>query len=232
MNASTRLRLPLKGALRYAAPLEPTGWVLVLQATIQNALIAALRSVGNEFKANRLAYLSLTAKNEVLLCGAVSRQLHEHFADRRDVQIRREWWCGANNAYFDIAILRCGEPLALIEAKAAMSFDLATNGKRLYPSKDVLRDIGRLRNVDFDGGRYVMTFFTHHYQVPGREHDSALPYVDGLRRHGVIDRASINDGFHRLHEKLEGPPVLDRGEIAAGTAFGVEVSVLYWLMAA
>ena len=59
--------------------------------TVTEALTASLRRLGDEFKPNRLAYLSLTSKNERLLCGSLARLLHETHEDEPAIQIRREW---------------------------------------------------------------------------------------------------------------------------------------------
>ena len=195
------------------------------------ALAASLLGLESEFTANWLAYQSLTAKNETLLCGALAGCLHRTFEGLDDTQVRREWWNYASNGYFDIAVLRDGDPVALVEAKAAMSFDLVKAGTQVFPTKDMLKDIAKLRGVEFDGERYVVLFVTHPYQVPRRKWDPALPYIDGIRRHGAIDMGKIEQGFARLRESTGSLPVLARGRIAAGNAFGVDVVVLYWLLA-
>ena len=51
----------------------------------------------------------------------------------------------------DIAILQSGKPVALIEAKAAMSFDLVKGGKQPFSIKAVLNDIEKLRGIEFVG---------------------------------------------------------------------------------
>ena len=103
--------------------------------------------------------------------------------------------------------------------------------ERFYPSKEVLHDIDKLRRVEFECERYVLPFFTYLHQVPRHEHDVAMPYIDGIRKHGVIDKSSINDGFGRFMKATGNLSVLGHGEIQAGKAFDVDVSVFYWLMA-
>ena len=83
------------------------------------------------------------------MCGALARRLHETYADEPATQIRREW----NNRQFDIAVLRHGTPMALIEAKAAMSFDLLKGGNQPFPIKPVLKDIEKLRRIEFESER-------------------------------------------------------------------------------
>ena len=106
---------------------------------VQDALTASLRHLGDEFRANELAYLSLTSKNEREMCNALAWLLHEWFRDDTDFQVAREW------RRHDIAVLHRHEPAALIEAKAAMSFNLVEG--KLYPSKEVVRDIAGGSNL-------------------------------------------------------------------------------------
>ena len=147
----------------------------------------------------RLAYLSLTSKNERLLCGSLARLLHEMHEDEPAIQIRREW----GRRQCDLAVLRYGEPMALIEAKAAMSFRLGGARKTIFSIPQVQSDINKLREIEFEGGRYALLFVTHNHQVPNPEYDPAMPYADTRRRCGVIDEKSIEKGFERFHGASE-----------------------------
>ena len=199
---------------------------------MNEVLKASLRHLGDEFKRNNLAYLSLTSKNERLLCGALAFRLHEAFANDSATMVVREWRIpvGSNRKLIDIAVLRHGKPLTLIEAKAAMSFDLVKGGTNRFPVKEVQMDINRLKAIEFAGESYVLLFLTHNHQTPRNEHDAAMPYYEGMRRHGVIDEAGIDDGFARFRKAVGDLPVHAHGEILAGNAFGVDVSVFYWLL--
>ena len=189
-------------------------------------LAEALRDLGGEFKPNRLAYLSLMTKNEREMCNALAWRLHERLAGDADAQVVREW------RRHDIAVLRRHNPVAPIEAKAAMAFDLVAGGARAYPSREVLRDIRKLRDAEPNcEHRYVLPFFTHVHRMPRHEHDAAMPYISGIRKHGTIDRAALDRGFERFRQAVGGLAVVAAGEVPAGNAFGVDVSVLYWLLA-
>lgn len=189
-------------------------------------LSEALRHLGDEFRPNRLAYWSLTSKNEREMCNALAWRLNERLADDADLHVAREW------KRRDIAVLRGGNPVAPVEAKAAMAFNLVQKGPRIYPSKDVLEDIEKLRKDEW-GCRecYVLPFFTHVYQMPRREFDAVMPYISDIRKHGVIRKEELADGFERFHRKVGALTVVAAGEIPAGRAFGVDVSVWYWLLA-
>ena len=198
--------------------------------SVTTTLATSLQQLGREFKPNRLAYLSLTATNEALLCGALAGLLHEAYADQGHTQVRREWRSSSSNASFDVALLTDGAPVALIEAKAAMSFDLVKGGG--FPESAVLKDFDRLKGVDFEGERYALLFVTNPHQIPRTEYDVAMPasYIADMRRHGAIEPATIDDGMRRFHEAVGGPPVVAAGRVSAGSAFDVDVSIIYLLL--
>lgn len=197
-----------------------------MRPDVKTAVTASLEALGDEFRPNRLAYLSLTAKNESLLCGALSRRLHETYAAQRNIQVRREW--ANERRRFDLAVLRDNKPVALIEAKTALSANLPRSG---LPHTDrVRKDIERLRSVEFEGERWVLAFFTHPRQVPRAEYRDAIKYFGLIERQGAVGSAEIDAGFARFREAVGSPPVLARGEVPAGRAFDVDVSVLYWLL--
>ena len=189
-------------------------------------LTEALRHLGDEFKPNRLAYWSLMTKNEREMCNALAWSLNEQFADDADTQVIREW------KRHDIAVLRRHNPVALIEAKAAMAFDLVKTSSRIYPSKSVMIDVEKLRKVEPKCEKcYVLPFFTYLHQIPRHEYDGAMPYISDIRKHGVIDKAELDGGFERFRKAVGGLTVVAKGEIPAGNAFDADVSVFYWLLA-
>lgn len=189
-------------------------------------LAKALRHLGDEFRPNRLAYWSLMTKNEREMCHALAWRLNEQLAGDADMQVVREW------RRRDIAVLRRHNPVALIEAKAAMAFDLVAANHRTRLSKAVLKDIDKLRK-DESGCEecYVLPFFTHVHQIPRHEFDPAMPYISDIRKHGVIGKAELDDGFERFRKKVGDLTVAATGETPAGRAFDVDVSVFYWLLA-
>ena len=198
---------------------------------LTDALEESLRHLGDEFKPNRLAYLSLTSKNERLLCGALAYRLHEKFADDPNVTIRREWSSKVvPRRPVDIAVLREGEPTMLIEAKAAMALDPLVKGVRVYPSRDVLADAEKLKNFKEVNQRYTLTFFTIYDGLPDEEHHAAITYIDGIKkRPDAKDR--FQESVRRFRKKVGYSRPAACGDVPAGRAFGVNVSVWYELMA-
>ena len=193
--------------------------------SLKDALTVSLRHLADEFEADELAYLSLTSKNERELCNALAWRLQKSFRDCAETQVVREW------KRHDISVLYGNSPVALIEAKAAMSFDLME--KKLYPHNEVLDDIEKLRQVDFHGERFVLPFFTHYRQVPQREYEAnkVITYAYGMRKHGVIETQTVCQGLQRFRKATGDLPVVAQGEVPAGKAFGIDVSVFYLLLA-
>ena len=211
------------------------------------ALGGCLKNLGQQFKSNRLAYLSLTSKNERELCGLLAHCLQRKFGLDGGRLVVREWAAEPHldedgkikYPRIDIAVLKGGEPLLMIEAKAAMSFNLVENWggmrPRCYPSAEVSEDVEKLKRVAHSSDSYVLTFFTHAHCVPCEEHREGIPYFDGINKHSPITEGCIMDGFKRFREAAECKaqsclPVVYNGQIHAGKAFHVDVSVYWWLL--
>ena len=209
---------------------------------LTDALRDSLRHLGDEFKPDRLAYLSLTSKNEQPLCGALAYRLHEKFLGDPNVTIVREWYSKENRRRIDIAVLQSDEAKILIEAKAAMAFDplIRVKGTRVYPSKDVAKDAEKLRNIKVADQRFLLAFFTTYDGLPKEEDHRAIKYIYGIKGHLKRDKdpkgSFQKDGLPNFRKNVCS---LDRcikhigsGEIQAGKAFGVNVSVCWELMEA
>ena len=198
------------------------------------ALAATLRSLGEEFKGNDLAYALLESKNEQLLCNALASRLGAMLAGAPRLRVVREWGRGVQGLgrkRIDLAVLNGDCPIALVEAKVAMSFDLVVDTDRRYPSKEVREDIAKLQGVESDGERYALLFVTHNHEAPCDEFRESIPYFSGMQTHAPIVGDRIDGGFERFREAVGKLPVVASGAIPAGYAFGTEVSVFYWLLA-
>ena len=193
------------------------------QGVFEHEINEELRKLCTEFAPDSLAYLLLTSKCERELSGALASRLHIRFIDFPSVIVCREW------ESFDVALLLDGEPASLIEAKAAYTFDVMDKGEEPFPTKEVRKDIAKLQALEFEGNRYILVFFTQLHQIPQqRKFDAAIKYVKSIRRRGnrVED---FYEGFQRFHTAIGDLPIVTQGEINAGSAFDVEVGVLYWL---
>lgn len=198
---------------------------------IQQYLGKELTLLGNEFPPNALAYLSLTGKNERVLCGALARRLHDAFANHPKLLVVPELpgrHCNVKRRRFDLAVLSEKKPVALIEAKAYFANDMCLVNPNLISA--VNNDQAKLHHAELDGDRYVLTFFTHVHQIPDDErYDPALPYIYWLRKVRDMEIPDVEEGFERFHKAIGELPVLAQCEIHAGNAFDVDVSVLCWL---
>ena len=205
---------------------------------LTDALRESLQHLGDEFKPDRLAYLSLTSKNEQPLCGALAYRLSKKFAGDSKVTIVREWAC--NRRRVDIAVLCNGKAIALIEVKAAMAFDPLVKGTRVYPSEDMAKDAEKLRNIKVADRRFLLAFFTTYDGLPKEEDHRAIKYIYGIKRHvkryedpkGSFQKDGLPIFRKKVCPRDHCIKHIGSGEIQAGEAFGVNVSVCWELMEA
>ncbi|MCZ0941490.1 MAG: hypothetical protein OXJ53_00345 [Gammaproteobacteria bacterium] len=175
--------------------------------------------MGDEFKANRLAYLSLTSKNEQPLCSALASRLHDKLMSDSDkypnLTIRREWTALRMPGHrIDLAVLegdgateaKLLRAKMLIEAKAAMAFDPLKKSDLVFPSKDVLADADKLRKFNEVDQRHTLAFFTIYDGLPDCKHHAAIKYIDGMKRHKKrhedLKDSFLNQGLRRFREAV------------------------------
>ena len=168
-------------------------------------LSAALTSLTNGFKANQLARELLKSKSESLLCDKLSDRLNA-LEDEPDIRVVREWENGkreGNRQRIDLAWLRGDRPVALIEAKVAKSFDLAVASDRCYPSKELRKDMDKLRSIGCGSSPYLLLFIVHNHGVPKSPQGCNIPYMkrDAKTRGHPAEHDS---GWLRAHSSKAG----------------------------
>ena len=191
---------------------------------------------------DKMAYLSLTSKNERPLCDAVAWQLHGILAP--ETGVAREW------RRFDIAVLAHGAPVALIEAKAGYAAEMIDARRpNTYLLRKVRGDIDKLRNkapAASECAKFVLVFLTYNHRCPvapcgvlrnygsgrqrlvkGAERTLRLSDLECAEHYGEDE---IHEGFSCYVAEWGDLPVAARGKVAAGEAFGTRVSVYYWLL--
>lgn len=89
---------------------------------LEDRLVETLRTIGEDFQENELAYLALTGKVENPFRDRLAFKLHRNLSP--EVVVAKEW------RRVDIAILRSEVPLALIELKAMYTFDPLIRGDK------------------------------------------------------------------------------------------------------
>lgn len=216
-------------------------------ASIERALVESLRELRCE-PAGKLAFLALTRKSERHLCDLMAWRLQRRVCSRA-LLVRCEKRLQGEDASVDIAVMRDGEPIALVEAKQGYTFDLARLVLGHSPTKngieaDVRKDIEKQRcRQSICERRYILLFFAHPRSVPPQgvlrdEYHSALAkWVEKARAKGIptpdCDRETLDRGFRRLSEELGGclHPVCDgHSDFDAGDAFETNVRIFYWLL--
>ena len=198
-------------------------------------LCDALELLRDWLRGAALAPDLLKSKDEALLNDALAERLREVLAYSPSMNVVREWGdgvVGMGGKRVDIAVQDGTRPLALVEAKVAMSFDLVKGGKQPFPIKAVKNDIQKLNGISFNGKRFILLFVVHNHQVPVPKQSNSLTYYDGMRSHGPIDADRLQQGFERFRRAIGDVHVFKDASVPAGRAYGVDVSVLYWLMAA
>ena len=195
-------------------------------------LIASIEAAGESFVSGELAFLALTSKVERPLLDRVSFQLHR-VLESEGLVVAREYRIAAG-VRADAAVLKNGELLAALEAKAMYTADCTRRGgfDRQYP--DLLNaDLHRYGTLRAGELRvYSLLLGTHLLSAPPRTLSRVIKYPTMI---GQAFKAH-NDakGIRTVAEKnlasfIRSEVRIADGTIEAGMAFGVEVDVMWWL---
>lgn len=189
-------------------------------------LTAALGAIGGEFRTNELAYLATTTKVEAAIRDRLAFRLHQDYEPSGCV-VAREW----NRV--DLAVLdAAGAPLALVELKAMYTFD-AFGNLRHFTNATTADEIKAQSLAVTGTAVYSLLLATHLGGAVEPRFLKPVKYSGGINRavakHG--DAAAVRARASEIIDKdLETRAVTTRGEIPGGSAFGLSVSVLYWLI--
>jgi hypothetical protein len=192
-----------------------------------------LERMHQRFELNELAYLALTSKVELPIRDRLAFALHRRLDQRL---VAREW------KRVDLAILADdgSTPELLLEAKALYTFDLIGEDVWVdrYPKK-VRDDVAALRARSDLVERtqlFALVLATHPRSEAGPQLRQLAKYSRGVGK--AI--AALGDAAAVLREAdaavraalPDASDVLCSGEIPGGSAYGIEVAVPYWLIAA
>jgi hypothetical protein len=191
-------------------------------------LTTELAGLGERFATNELAYLALTSKPEHAVRDRLAFALHEKLAP--DTLVAREWF------RTDLAILRRpAEPVLLVELKSIYSFDAATARYDISTWTSRMEDDEAKARCLGPGASVCTILLATH---PGGDLSpadfAAVKYGSGVTR-AALERgghAGVKEGALSNLSGRFGSREVRTGEIQGGTAFGVPVSVLYWLVIA
>lgn len=194
----------------------------------EDLIINSLHKTTDEFGKDELAFLALTTKIELPLRDRWAYVLYKNLADGNFV-VSREW------ERTDIAILESGNPKVLIEIKALYTFD-AVSEKSWYATAIALlqkdeNKAFKLANVDTK--IYTVLFVTHPLVSIPTDFERIVKYLPGIN--GAFSKLGSADAVaeiakQRIREKLRGKRIASEGVLPGGSAFGIGVDVMYWVV--
>ena len=120
-------------------------------------------------------------------------------------------------------------PVLLLEAKAQYTFDILKKGKpHNYPDLllNEIKKVSSRRKPDTEV--FTLLLATHPHGAPDHKYRAAVKYFPGVTR-GAKTGISLEKAKAEIDRRLVGHPQADTGDIRGGKAFGVAVSVAYWL---
>lgn len=189
----------------------------------------SLANLHNDFKDNELAFLALTTKIELPLRDRWAFSLYTKLKNKRFV-VSREW------RRTDLAILKRTVPAALIELKAMYTFDAALDPSEIGGFANAMaKDEVKAKRLASDLTEiYTVLLATH----PGKvnpEYSGIIKYDAGInkaiRKYG--SEANVKEkAINATNNILSHRNVVSFGDLNGGKAFGVNTSILYWLVKA
>jgi hypothetical protein len=197
--------------------------------TNEQKIIDAIKSTFGEFRrdkaADELSYLAVTSKIEIPFRDRLAFLLHRDYSDAGYL-VAREW------DRVDLVIVEpTGRPETLIELKAAYTFDASQADPWFGP-----RISGDLIKARALGGPetdvYARLLVTH---VAGKiepKYEKVIKYSAGINR--AIEKLRSPEYVLAAAEQnlknIYSSRIVDHGEGGVGEAFGLKVSLFYWLI--
>lgn len=199
---------------------------------LDDVVIHSLSSLEDEFRCDELGYLALTTKVEQPLRDRWTFSLHKTLAPQ-GYCTAREWNAG-DRSRIDLAILKDQVPTVLVELKAICTFDAVGDQHRhMHFISKLSADIERASQMGHGAHVYGVLLAAHFDKEIAGEHYGVVKYADdinrAIRRHAGAHhvRARAKDA---VEHALAGLHKTSSGELCGGQAFGVGVSVLWWLL--
>ncbi|MFJ1598605.1 hypothetical protein [Streptomyces sp. NPDC088261] len=198
-------------------------------------LTRALHKAGESFAPNELAYLALTSKPEHPLRDRMAWVLHTGLPG---CIAAREWSPHGDRARTDLAILdeSTHEALALVETKAAYTFDFAQEGRQTVDKymRYVADDLAKARAAGGSRTRvFALLLLTHPASAPVQL-TPVVKYGPEIAR--SLCGRSATDLADTAREivcsRLNTMGSVTDGTLPAGTAFGIDVAINYFLVSA
>ena len=192
-------------------------------------VIDSLNALGRAYLPDELAYLALTQKVEHAFRDSLAFELHKRLDNRPDCLVCREWY------RTDLAVVRNAQPVLLLEAKAIYTFDILKDGAQ-HPYPDLLRqDVEKSQAWQVGGSNpslevLALLVATHPHDPPSAAYREAVKYYGGVVKYAT-EGNTVAAASKKVQQRVD-LPLLHHGEVHGGRAFGVGVSVAYWLFSA
>jgi len=186
----------------------------------------SLQSLSGAFLPDELAYLALTQKVEHAFRDSLAFRLHQQIQGMPHLLVCREW----NRT--DLAVVDGTQPKLLLEAKAIYTFDILKSGAQ-HPYPDQLQqDIEKAQQWRQGGLNpelevLALLIATHPHDPPSPEYREAVKYYGGVVKYATKSN-TVAAADQEVRRRVD-LPVLAHGEVLGGKAFGIGVSVAYWL---
>lgn len=190
----------------------------------EERLVESINQTFSEFRTSELAYLALTSKIEHAFRDRLAFLLHTlYLAD--GYLIAREW-----DRVDLVAVGPTGLPQILIELKAAYSFDVCK--EEPWFSSRIATDLVKARKLGGTGGNvYALLLLTHVTGNVAPRFRKLIKYSSGINSSMQVQ--SVADVLPTARERIASiyaSRIAAEGESAAGVAFGLEVTLCYWLL--
>jgi hypothetical protein len=204
-----------------------------------NLIIGELTHLSDRFKENELAYLAFTSKAEFPIRDRLAFGLHFKLC-HQNLIVAREWH------RIDLAILQDRKPLVFIQTKATHTYSLTdvhskSKGKNYYPVK-MVEDITEIQSkAEANTKLYSLLLATHFKKPIDKKWDKINKYLLGINRgfakygneESVLSQASNTMEQYFSSKEIQPSPsrkFLKFGRVEAGSYFGNEIDVCYWLV--
>lgn len=191
----------------------------------REVLLQALKDAGTSFEQGELAYLAITSKVEFPVRDRFAWELHRRLKDR-SLLVAREW------KRADIAVVREGDAIVVIESTALYAFDvLREPGLHKYRAK-VTSDLAKAATLAPHADAYALVLCTHVLgEIAPPLRRWVVKYSSGIigaaKSHGPVGQEAARQSLGGELSQL-GPS--DCREIPSGSVWGLDVIVDAWLV--
>jgi hypothetical protein len=191
----------------------------------KDVLLQGLEDAGTSFEPGELAYLAVTSKVELPVRDRFAWELHRRLKDR-SLLVAREW------RRADLAVVRDGDAVVIIEGTALYAFDLLREpGLHKYRAK-VTGDLAKAAALAPHADAYALVLCTHVLgEIAPQLKRWVVKYSSGIigaaKSHGDAGQEAVRQSLRGELNQL-GPS--DYRQMPSGSVWGLDVVVDAWLV--